>query len=49
MVCILSAFEKDGPLTPEEMEQRSIAKSKMLGNIKFIGRYPWCFPYLKWR
>jgi len=37
-VCgVLSAFEKDGPLTAEEMEQRAIAKSKMLGNIKFIG------------
>ncbi|ESN92130.1 hypothetical protein HELRODRAFT_89947, partial [Helobdella robusta] len=31
------AFERDGPLTPEEMEQSLIAKSKMLGNIKFIG------------
>jgi len=39
-VCgILPAFEKDGPLTAEEMEQRAIAKSKMLGNIKFIGRF----------
>jgi len=37
-VCgILPAFEKDGPLTADEMEQRGIAKSKMLGNIKFIG------------
>ncbi|KAA8590358.1 hypothetical protein FQN60_014292 [Etheostoma spectabile] len=27
----------DNPLTSEEEEQRSIAKSKMLGNIKFIG------------
>ncbi|XP_062317744.1 eukaryotic translation initiation factor 4 gamma 2b isoform X2 [Osmerus eperlanus] len=27
----------DGPLTTEEEEQRCIAKSKMLGNIKFIG------------
>jgi len=34
---VLAAFEKDGPLTAEEMEQRAIAKSKMLGNIKFIG------------
>jgi translation initiation factor 4G len=31
------AFEKDGPLTPEEAEQCCIAKAKMLGNIKFIG------------
>ncbi|XP_076335649.1 N-acetyltransferase 1 isoform X1 [Tachypleus tridentatus] len=32
------AFDKrDGPLTPEEEEQRGIAKHKMLGNIKFIG------------
>lgn len=31
-------FDKqDGPLTPEEEEQRAIAKIKMLGNIKFIG------------
>jgi len=37
MCGVLPAFEKDGPLTAEEMEQRSIAKSKMLGNIKFIG------------
>jgi len=37
-VCgVLTAFEKDGPLTADEMEQRGIAKSKMLGNIKFIG------------
>jgi len=37
-VCgVLTAFEKDGPLTADEMEQRAIAKSKMLGNIKFIG------------
>ncbi|XP_054056409.1 eukaryotic translation initiation factor 4 gamma 2 isoform X2 [Rissa tridactyla] len=27
----------DGPLLPEEEEQRAIAKIKMLGNIKFIG------------
>jgi len=39
-VCVfLPAFEKDGPLTADEMEQRAIAKSKMLGNIKFIGRF----------
>ena len=36
---ILAAFEKDGPLTAEELEQRAIAKSKMLGNIKFVGTY----------
>ncbi len=31
-------YEKqDSPLTSEEEEQRSIAKLKMLGNIKFIG------------
>uniref|UniRef100_A0AAQ4PGZ8 Eukaryotic translation initiation factor 4 gamma 2 n=1 Tax=Gasterosteus aculeatus aculeatus TaxID=481459 RepID=A0AAQ4PGZ8_GASAC len=31
-------FDKhDNPLTSEEEEQRGIAKSKMLGNIKFIG------------
>ncbi|KAG2462508.1 IF4G2 factor, partial [Polypterus senegalus] len=27
----------DNPLTPDEEEQRAIAKIKMLGNIKFIG------------
>lgn len=31
------AFDcKDGPLTASEEEQRSVAKHKMLGNIKFI-------------
>ncbi|XP_029438948.1 eukaryotic translation initiation factor 4 gamma 2, partial [Rhinatrema bivittatum] len=29
--------KRDGPLLPEEEEQRTIAKIKMLGNIKFIG------------
>uniref|UniRef100_A0A8C4ZZL3 Eukaryotic translation initiation factor 4 gamma 2 n=1 Tax=Gadus morhua TaxID=8049 RepID=A0A8C4ZZL3_GADMO len=29
--------KQDGPLTTEEEEQRTIAKIKMLGNIKFIG------------
>uniref|UniRef100_A0A673IQM7 Eukaryotic translation initiation factor 4 gamma 2 n=1 Tax=Sinocyclocheilus rhinocerous TaxID=307959 RepID=A0A673IQM7_9TELE len=29
--------KQDNPLTSEEEEQRSIAKIKMLGNIKFIG------------
>lgn len=32
------AFDrKDGPLTPEEEEQRSNTKRKVLGNIRFIG------------
>lgn len=32
------AFDKkDGPLTPEEEEQRSTTKRKVLGNIRFIG------------
>ncbi|RMX59696.1 hypothetical protein pdam_00012050 [Pocillopora damicornis] len=32
------AFDKkDGPLTPEEEEQRSTIKRKVLGNIRFIG------------
>lgn len=36
LFCVV--FEKhDGQLTPEEEEQRAIAKIKMLGNIKFIG------------
>lgn len=29
--------QKDGLLTPDEEDQRSLAKHKMLGNIKFIG------------
>lgn len=29
--------KKDGPLTTDEEEQRSVVKHKMLGNIKFIG------------
>uniref|UniRef100_A0A3Q3A949 Eukaryotic translation initiation factor 4 gamma 2 n=1 Tax=Kryptolebias marmoratus TaxID=37003 RepID=A0A3Q3A949_KRYMA len=34
----VDVFDKhDNPLTSEEEEQRSIAKFKMLGNIKFIG------------
>lgn len=33
------AFDKkDGPFTPEEEEQRSTIKRKVLGNIRFIGR-----------
>lgn len=35
---LCSAFERDGPLTADEREQCLIAKHKMLGNIKFIGR-----------
>ncbi|CAG0920325.1 unnamed protein product [Notodromas monacha] len=31
------SYRKHGPLTPDEEEQRQIAKRKMLGNIKFIG------------
>lgn len=32
------AYEhRHGPLSPEEQEQRLVAKHKMLGNIKFIG------------
>ena len=35
-----SAFDhEDGPLTPEESEQYHLAKRKMLGNIKFIGKW----------
>ena len=34
---VWSAFEKDGTLSSEEMEQYIVAKRKMLGNIKFIG------------
>ncbi|KAL4224789.1 Eukaryotic translation initiation factor 4 gamma 2 [Mactra antiquata] len=32
-----NAFDKDGQLSEEELEQYHIAKRKMLGNIKFIG------------
>lgn len=35
---VFLAFDKkDGALSPEEEEQRGVAKHKMLGNIKFIG------------
>ena len=34
---VLVYDKQDGPLTTEEEEQRTIAKIKMLGNIKFIG------------
>lgn len=30
--------KKDGPLTPEEEEQRCTTKRKVLGNIRFIGK-----------
>lgn len=37
-IYLLVVFDKhDNPLTSEEEEQRSVAKLKMLGNIKFIG------------
>lgn len=29
---------RESPLTPDEAEQYHIAKQKMLGNIKFIGK-----------
>lgn len=32
-----NAFDKDGTLSEEELEQYHVAKRKMLGNIKFIG------------
>lgn len=34
-----AAFEKRDGLTPEEIEQKAIAKRKMLGNIKFVGKF----------
>lgn len=37
ILCFLVYDKHDGPLLPEEEEQRAIAKIKMLGNIKFIG------------
>ena len=37
-VCLLE-FEKRDGLTPEEAEQSTIAKRKMLGNIRFVGKY----------
>ena len=36
--CMVAFDKKDGPLTPEEEEQRSTIKRKVLGNIRFIGR-----------
>ena len=33
----ISEFERHG-LTPEEAEQEAIAKRKMLGNIRFVGK-----------
>ena len=40
---ILSVYDRrDGPLLPEEHEQYQIAKHKMLGNIKFIGKFSYC-------
>lgn len=30
---------RESPLTPDEAEQYHIAKQKMLGNIKFIGKH----------
>ena len=39
ILLVLSAFEKQDGLTPEEAEQKAIAKRKMLGNIKFIGEF----------
>lgn len=37
LLCFPVYDKHDGPLLPEEEEQRAIAKIKMLGNIKFIG------------
>ena len=34
----MTAFDKRDGLTPEEEEQKIIAKRKMLGNIKFVGK-----------
>ena len=34
----VTAFDKRDGLTPEEEEQKIIAKRKMLGNIKFVGK-----------
>lgn len=36
---VFAAFDKDGPLSAEEEEQLALAKHKMLGNIKFIGKH----------
>lgn len=36
------AFDRKDGLTPEEEEERVIAKRKMLGNIKFIGELGKC-------
>eukprot|EP00118_Oscarella_pearsei_P024992 m.307268 g.307268 ORF g.307268 m.307268 type:complete len:641 (+) comp42091_c0_seq1:607-2529(+) len=37
-----AAFDKKEGLTPEEEEQRIVAKRKMLGNIRFIGELAKC-------
>lgn len=37
-LCFIAFDKKDGPLTEEECEQYHLAKEKMLGNIKFIGK-----------
>ena len=39
----LLAFERQDGLTAEEEEQRSLAKRKMLGNIRFVGQLPILF------
>ena len=35
---VVAFDKKDGPLTPEEEEQRCTTKRKVLGNIRFIGK-----------
>ena len=37
-VRVLAFDKKDGPLTPDEEEQRCTIKRKVLGNIRFIGK-----------
>lgn len=39
ILCIFTVYDRrESPLTPDEAEQYHIAKQKMLGNIKFIGK-----------
>ena len=35
----ITAFDSHDGLTADEEEQRNVAKRKMLGNVKFIGKY----------
>ena len=38
-VSIVAFDKQEGPLSPEQQEEKAMSKRKMLGNIKFIGMY----------